>query len=161
MIERILIATDDGPPARCAVDAGVELALQLAAQIHLLHVVDLARAFRADLGVTDDAAVAELRACGKRLLDNVSSRIPAGLMPHERAMPDGDPAEEIIRAAQEWATDLIVIGSDSRGRLAHFLLGSTADAVIRRAPCPVVTVRGSGSTKRQGGVSRTAIRAGA
>ena len=161
MIERILIATDDGGPAHCAVDAGVELALQLGAQIALLHVVDLASAFRADLGVTDEEAVVKLRARGKRLLDNTSSKIARNLKPHPLVMAEGDPAEEIIRAAQEWAADLIVIGSDSRGRLAHFLLGSTADAVIRRAPCPVITVRENGSSKREGGVGRVAIRTGA
>jgi nucleotide-binding universal stress UspA family protein len=54
---------------------------------------------------------------------------------------EGEPAETIIEAAKEWRADAIVLGSDSRGRLAHFLLGSTADTVIRRAPCPVLTVR--------------------
>jgi len=63
---------------------------------------------------------------------------PAG---EDGYLREGDPADTILAMAAEWNAELIVIGSDSRGRLAHFLLGSTADSVIRKAKCPVVAVR--------------------
>ena len=47
---------------------------------------------------------------------------------------------EIVTAAQVWEPDLILIGTRARGRLAQFLLGSTTEDVIRRAPCPVIAV---------------------
>ena len=55
----------------------------------------------------------------------------------------GQPATEITRCARDLQTDLIVIGTHGRGGVAHALLGSVAERVMRTAPCPVVTVRGS------------------
>jgi len=52
----------------------------------------------------------------------------------------GYAAEEIVEAGIAWRADLIMIGTRGRGRLAHFVLGSTADAIIRHARCPVVSV---------------------
>jgi Ala-tRNA(Pro) deacylase len=45
-----------------------------------------------------------------------------------------------VQAAHDWGADLIVIGTHGRGRFSSFILGSTAEAVIRRATCPVLTV---------------------
>ncbi|MBC8106225.1 MAG: universal stress protein [Anaerolineae bacterium] len=56
-------------------------------------------------------------------------------------LPEGDPADVTVSTAKLCDADPIVIGTDRRGRLAHFLLGSTADSVIRRARCPVLVVR--------------------
>ena len=52
----------------------------------------------------------------------------------------GNAANAILRTAEEWRADLIVMGTHGRGRVARFLLGSVAEAVLRRATCPVVTV---------------------
>lgn len=53
----------------------------------------------------------------------------------------GHPATEIVRLAQEEGADLIVMGTHGRGGLARVLVGSVAEAVLRHAPCPVLTVR--------------------
>jgi nucleotide-binding universal stress UspA family protein len=53
----------------------------------------------------------------------------------------GRASAEIVRVAQEEAADLIVIGTHGYTGMAHVLLGSTAERVIRKAPCPVLTVR--------------------
>ena len=140
MIKRILVATDGGAPALRAVEVAAQLAEQLSADIAILHVVDDARAYVPDMGVLDDVVMAELRHQGVDALAQASARMPAGVKV-ERLLVDGDPADTIIATARQRGADLIVIGSDSRGRLAHFLLGSTADAVIRKAPCPVMSAR--------------------
>jgi len=54
---------------------------------------------------------------------------------------DGLPAEEIVRVSQERHCDLIVMGTHGRGGVAHLLLGSVAEKVVRIAPCAVLTVR--------------------
>ena len=140
MSTRILVATDGGAPATRAVEVAVDLARRLGAQLGLVHVVDESRAFVPDLAVLDEVIMAELRRKGLAALDRAYTSIRSTVKV-ERFLVDGDPGDAIIATARRWGADLIVIGSDSRGRLAHFLLGSTADAVIRKAPCPVVSVR--------------------
>jgi nucleotide-binding universal stress UspA family protein len=53
----------------------------------------------------------------------------------------GDPAPEILRVAQAIKADMIVMGTHGRSGLARLLMGSVAEQVVRKAPCPVVTVR--------------------
>jgi nucleotide-binding universal stress UspA family protein len=54
---------------------------------------------------------------------------------------EGAPVEEIVDYAKEKEIDLIVMGTHGRGWLAHVLMGSVAEKVVRKAPCPVLTVR--------------------
>jgi len=53
----------------------------------------------------------------------------------------GSPFVEIIRLARTENVDLIIVGTHGRGAVAHMLLGSVAEKVVRKAPCPVLTVR--------------------
>jgi len=140
MSTKILVATDGGAPATRAVEVARDLASRLGAQLGLVHVVDESRAFVPDLAALDEVIIADLRRKGLAALDRAYASVRS-IVKAERFLIDGDPAQSIIATAERWGADLIVIGSDSRGRLAHFLLGSTADAVIRKAPCPVISVR--------------------
>ena len=56
---------------------------------------------------------------------------------------EGEPSREILRVAREHGCDLIVMGTHGRTGLARLLMGSVAEAVLRRAPCPVLTVKGT------------------
>jgi nucleotide-binding universal stress UspA family protein len=60
----------------------------------------------------------------------------------EYRVQDGNPAAEILGVAEEARCDLIVMGTHGRGGLGRMLLGSVAGAVMRKAPCPVLTVKG-------------------
>jgi nucleotide-binding universal stress UspA family protein len=140
IFRRILVAVDDSSPAARAVEVAVAMARELNAQIAAVHVIDWSRAFSPELARVDQAKMTELRAEGVRALERACARIPQERL-DDGLLPEGDPAEAILLTAEQWNADLIVIGSDSRGRLAHFLLGSTADAVIRKAKCPVIAVR--------------------
>ena len=53
----------------------------------------------------------------------------------------GEPAEEIIEFAEQQGTDLIVMGTHGRQGIKRYWMGSVAEAVVRRASCPVMTVR--------------------
>jgi len=145
MFKKILVAVDGNDPASRAVDLAVEFVEQVGAKIGVLHVVDSSRAYMPDLGLSDDTTMAELRRHAVGVLAEACERIPAVLKPLQ-LLAEGDPAETIITTAREWKADLIVVGNDSRGRLAHFLLGSTADSVVRRASCPVMVVRSNATT---------------
>jgi nucleotide-binding universal stress UspA family protein len=59
----------------------------------------------------------------------------------EKYTTEGSPVPTIIRAAEEHQADLIVMGTHGRTGLAHMLLGSVAEGVVRQAPCPVLTIR--------------------
>jgi nucleotide-binding universal stress UspA family protein len=59
----------------------------------------------------------------------------------ERVLTEGDPVYEILRAASAYHADLIVMGTHGRGGVSRFVMGSVAEAVSRKANCPVVTVR--------------------
>ena len=65
--------------------------------------------------------------------------MPEGI-PAETVLREGDPAEEILRAAGIVHADLIVMGTRGRGRVAQALMGSVASAVIHKARCPVLIV---------------------
>ena len=54
---------------------------------------------------------------------------------------EGNPAIEVVKYAQENKVDLVVVGTLGRSGLSRFLLGSTAEKIIRTAPCPVLVVR--------------------
>lgn len=56
-------------------------------------------------------------------------------------MLEGDPVDMILRAAKETNSDVIVMGTHGRTALARLLMGSVAEAVLRKAPCPVLTVK--------------------
>src|ERR1051326_3762410 len=154
LFKRILVAVDRSAPSDRALRVAVELAEQLHARIGALHVIDSSRAFVPALGsgdravlTSDNALLASLKRAGELMLDEACGLVPEALMV-ERMCRVGDPAEMIISMADEWGADLIAVGSDSRGRLAHFLLGSAADAVVRRSTCPVITVRAGASMNK-------------
>jgi nucleotide-binding universal stress UspA family protein len=67
--------------------------------------------------------------------------IPDLKPPAERRLEEGDPATEICRVANEAGCELIAIGTHGRTGLGRLLMGSVAEQVVRRAPCPVLTVK--------------------
>ena len=59
----------------------------------------------------------------------------------ESQVMEGDPVDMILRAAEETHSDVIVMGTHGRTALARLLLGSVAESVLRKAPCPVLTAK--------------------
>jgi nucleotide-binding universal stress UspA family protein len=140
MFKRILVAVDDSKPSGSALTVAARLASELKGELAVVHVIDDSRAFRPELAFVDEELMRQLRRDGATIVEEACRQVPPGVN-REPILIEGDPGDALVATARRWRADLIVIGSDSRGRLAHFLLGSTADSVIRRAPCPVVAVR--------------------
>lgn len=88
----------------------------------------------------DDARLAAWVAEAERLAPGTVTSVELG----------GDPADEIVRFAREFGCDLIVMGTHGRTGLGHLALGSVAEAVIRRSPCPVLVVRPGAGASRSG-----------
>ncbi len=137
---RILVAVDPEPIAARAVDVAIALARSLGAELGLIHVVDPALGHAPESGVSPSELIRLAKLEGGQLL--AAFRLRAALQPPPlEFVPLGRPAAEIVKAAQEWPADVIVIGSHGRAGVTRALLGSVAEAVMRHAPCPVLVVR--------------------
>lgn len=146
-VRTILCPTDFSAYSEAAFQAACSLARDNHARLIVLHVVPMAQIYG---GVMPFAPVDQgpyLDALRDRLSEircPVSDSSGSGgdqAVGIERLLAEGDPTHEILRVAEEVKADLIVMGSHGRGGLAHMLLGSVAESVLRRAPCPVLTVK--------------------
>jgi nucleotide-binding universal stress UspA family protein len=143
-LQRILLPTDFSEFSAAARMYACAFADQFHAELHVLHVIqDLA-----PLVPEPGAALAppvdyvrELELNAKAMLERAIDANWAVGKTIVRAVRQGPPYLEITRYAQETNIDLIVIGTHGRSGLAHMLLGSVAEKVVRKAPCPVLTVR--------------------
>jgi nucleotide-binding universal stress UspA family protein len=80
----------------------------------------------------------------RELFDKLKGLGPVGRdLRVERVLLEGDPAAGILEKARELPCDLIVMGTHGRTGVGRLLMGSVAEAVLRRAPCPVLTVKGT------------------
>ena len=119
------------------------LAERFGASLHLLHVVQdpyLAAGWSEGYPAIPDLTEQLRQETERRLQDLASSLTP--LTTSTEAVV-GTPAQTIAQVATEQRADLIVMGTHGRTGVAHLLLGSVAERVIRSAPCPVLTVRDS------------------
>src|SRR5205823_6446286 len=82
----------------------------------------------------EEAEGQEAQAAGRAALSQSGARL-------ETQVRRGNPAEEILRAAEEQPTDLIAVGSSGRSAIARFFVGSVAERVARHAACPVLIAR--------------------
>ncbi len=68
-------------------------------------------------------------------------QVPASNVAVVRRLEEGMPAEEILRVAKDENADMIIMGTHGRRGLARLVMGSVAELVVRRANCPVLTVK--------------------
>jgi nucleotide-binding universal stress UspA family protein len=136
---RILIALDDSAIAAHAGEVGTELAAALKAQAALVYVVDPALAFEPESGIPAAEWLAALKREGQSFLAAAAQR--TGEPPALQFLREGKPADQILAAAREWEADAIVIGTHGRSGMSRLVLGSTAESVVRQAPCPVLVIK--------------------
>jgi nucleotide-binding universal stress UspA family protein len=136
---RILVATDGSDDATAAVEWLRHLPLPAERDVTVLTVVtppllpavpDVASNFRG-----------ALLADARRLADETAARLLTGRA--SGSVVEGDPREEIVKAAAIWGADLIVLGARGLGAVKEFLLGSVSLGVARHASCPVLVCKGT------------------
>jgi nucleotide-binding universal stress UspA family protein len=143
-VRKILVPTDFSEPSAKALAYGKELARLFKSSLHLLHVlegpfVDSFPVAGYVASLPEFSGALEKRT--KRELLELLTDVERQELRAAFATRTGQPAAEIGRYAEEEAVDLIVMGTHGRGMMAHLLLGSVAERVVRTAPCPVLTVR--------------------
>lgn len=109
------------------------------ALLTLVHVEETLPEYPADIAGYGMGVVAIERNRSANLLANASPAIEG--VHFERRVLKGDPAHEILRFAEQENVDLIVMGTHGRRGLSRLVMGSVAESVLRRAKCPVLTVR--------------------
>jgi nucleotide-binding universal stress UspA family protein len=142
---RILYATDFSPGSEHALRHAASLAEHAAAQLTLLHAVELVPVGYDPIVVMPFDVTAyntSLEEAAKtRLRTFVPDAIRLGCDTDD-VVTSGKPYVEILRIAAERHVDLIVLGVHGRSALDRLVFGSTTEHVVRRAACPVLTVRG-------------------
>ena len=136
-IKTILHATDFSERSDFALRLACALARHYGARLVILHVAEPPTAVAAE-GVLMLPPTIDLEPLRERL-QQLRPEDPKILVEHR--LVQGGAAEEILQAAQECKCDLIVMGTHGRTGLGRLLMGSVAEQVVRKAACPVVTVK--------------------
>ncbi len=141
-VKRILVPTDFSDPSAEALASAIALGKTTGATLDLVHV-----AFDAAYAVPPPIDVAVVPVDIGKVMERVTASLDAEVaevraagLTCDSAVPIGRPENEIVARAAATHADLIVMGTHGRSGLAHALLGSVAERVVRHSPCPVLIV---------------------
>lgn len=141
-IRHILVPTDFSDGSGRAFETAVEMALDSGAKLTLFHVHHVPTTVFPDVILPMSPEIQrDLERSVELILEEWCNRARAAGVAADTRTVFGATANEICAAAEELDADLIVIGTHGRSGLSHALLGSVAEKVVRKAPCPVLTVR--------------------
>jgi universal stress protein A len=143
-IKRIMVPTDFSTAAGPAIGYAFDLAERYDASLLLVHVIEetyFAHAYPDGYFADLPQLQQTLRADAQRRLEELSDRCAGSGVTVTTQVLEGRPARVIVETAQSLGTDLIVMGTHGRSGVAHLIMGSVAEHVVRTAPCPVFTVR--------------------
>jgi len=142
-IKKILFATDFSEGSSNSLPYAVDMAKRYGAKLYFVHVIyDVATTSGWYVPhVSMDELYKDMEKNAKAELEKSFIEEMRGFKDVEHVVLKGTPYEELARFAEENKVDLIVIGTHGRKGLDRMLFGSTAEQVVRHAPCPVLTVR--------------------
>lgn len=135
-VKSILVPTDFSETSYAALNYAIGMAQAFGAQLYLMHVPG-------ELGIGFEAnfPVGRFETAARERLDALLSQEEIERLRPEYALRLGTPATEIVRYADARDVDMIIMGTHGRSGVAHLLMGSVAEQVVRTAPCPVLLVR--------------------
>lgn len=139
-LKNILVPTDFSEHSNKALLYGSELAKKFGAELHLMHAIEMTPLLYGEGAYVTPETEAEIESAATKQLESLFADSSKD-MKVVRRIEHGHPFVEIIRYAKENDIGLIVLGTHGRGAIAHMLLGSVAEKIVRKAPCPVLTVR--------------------
>lgn len=142
----ILVPVDFSERSRWAYELARSLGSNTGARLVVLHVIDEIHIAEQAVLLDESGLLTELPAAAPAHLQAIEERIRelypmSSTVEVEYRLREGEPAEEVAQQARGLGSDLIVIGSHGRSGLDRLLVGSVAEAVMRKAPCPVLVVK--------------------
>jgi nucleotide-binding universal stress UspA family protein len=144
VLKHILVPTDFSESSKVALRYALALADRFGACIHVLHAIQspfeqpwAAEIYAVSMADFEQAARRESDTQMAQMLTDAERQKYCACLVTET----GPPFLTIVNYAQREPIDLIVMGTHGRGAIAHLLIGSVAENVVRKAPCPVLTVR--------------------
>lgn len=142
-IEKILFATDFSEGSAIALPYAVDMAKKYGARLYFVHVVyDITKATGWYVPhVAIGEIYGEIEKNARAEIEKIGTDEMRGFEDIEHIILKGTPYEEIIRFATDNKIDLIVLGTHGRKGIDRVLFGSTAEQILRSAPCPVLSVR--------------------
>lgn len=136
-ISRILVATDFSDQASKALEWARPVADAFGAKLVLLHVIDISSLAETSCAMAGSDPLPLFRDQARKCMDGLKRLMPDA----ETLVREGSPRPAIVDAAVELNCQMIVMGTHGRSGLAHLLLGSVAEYVVRNSKVPVLTVR--------------------
>lgn len=140
-LQKILVPTDFSPYSDAALKLATILARDSGARLLIVHVSEPRPAYTV-AGVYASLPSGNEFAESNEHLEKIAPSDPA--VAFERRLVVGSPAEEIVKCATAEHVDMIVIGTHGRTGVLRLLLGSVAEAVLRHATCPVLSIKSHG-----------------
>lgn len=146
-VRNILVATDFSAASRSAFRRAVEMASETGAALWIAHVAAPPVPMSPDgyfLPRYDEDITAAIRAAAEKRLKVLLARARKSGVSAKGLLLNGAPHSALNRAARRHDADLMVLGTHGRTGVARFFVGSVAARVVATAPCPVLTIRGTG-----------------
>ena len=140
---KMLIAVDGSPCSENAAKKGIELATALQIPVALFTVIDRSQEIiPSDLEVKPIQTGTFMEDQAKNNFRQIMEKyVPRSMEGHvHHVLTEGLPREEILSKLRDWRADVLVVGTHGRKGLAHFLLGSTAEYLVRHAKAPVLVI---------------------
>lgn len=148
-IRRVLVPIDFSPPSREALAFALRLVGKFRAELHLVHVFAPDYPLSSMMALPLVVPVVDVERRVRSHLKSLAKKATIAIRQENVHAISGRPFEEICRLVSELQIDLIVTATRGRTGLKHLALGSTAERVVRHAPCPVLVVHPKGSAAKR------------
>ncbi len=150
MIKRVMIATDGSDTSKKAAVIGIDIARRANGTVTAVYVMDISRLSHlpgyATLPGLKEKILALIQDEGRQAIEFVQDRAQVMGVPCNKIIAQGNPGEELLKAAREQEADLLVMGKIGRTAVEKFLLGSVAEKVVLQSAIPVLLIKGDEST---------------
>lgn len=141
IFRHVLVATDLSDASQAAIGLAIDLSRTLGARLTVVHACEIpVYAYTPEMALAPVDLLTPVVDAARGKLAELMKQVATSCPGATSLLEVGVPAERILAAAAAAGADLVVLGTHGRRGVAHALLGSVAEKVVRRSPVPVLTV---------------------